>query len=970
MRNVPLDLSEKNLRQELNPFMNALGITDWVSEKSRLKKIAWITFLNPSDGTRFLQKHGQIESPLTNTFLQPRGLRHFQGYPRSTPRLEILRTAVYVQKSTRAVDSSTLSRLKYERKERARTVNRENEEPKAISIAVGRIACGHNLFLDDESKTLVFAQQLVYCSSATARFNKRLLAIKIGKQRMDFAYETIQDLIVGYENKTIYLVLTEPPKVYTAIDDAQPKGPKFERVNTLDQWRLYGKLPAYSLVYEITVTERHLNQSIATINSLTLLSITHHDLPMFHGQHYLESEYSENTQKFDAEVKSLLSSGILPFAILFQVQGLVWNNYLLPFNGLKMLERLEQVSQDAKDKNKPLPVTVESIKPLFQSIPYPCPGTDPDEMDVVELVEWSMKLENDMRAANPYRDEIYGTMIHQQHVWVFRATVTPTRILLQGPHAESKNRVLRMYPKYNDYFLRVNFCEENGDDLNYNPKVSNDDIYERYSDVLRRGIVVVGRNYSFLGFSHSSLRSHSAWFSAPFIDENDKEQNYDTILKSLGDFEGIRTPAKCAARIGQAFSETPYAIPLARCGITVRYIPDVKSANGTRVFSDGVGTISEAALEEVWAYLATTPTCLQIRMGGLKGMLSLDTRLPGKIICVRKESMEKFPSDDMDLGICDTASKPLRLFLNRQMIKILEDMGTDREWFIQEQDKAVEVLRKVTSTALNTSTFMRYQSIGTSMGFSQLIKKLDKMNIDYRRDKFLKSVVEHVVLRELRLIKHKARIPIEHGVTLFGIMDETGFLEEGQVYITYDTTYRRNHYQIQAALQDGPVLVTRSPALHPGDVQIATMVSPPEGHPLRSLKNCIAFSQKGSRDLPSQLSGGDLDGDIYNIIWDHKAWPKCCFSPADYPRVIPPSLDRPVVREDMADFFVNFMKSDLLGVIATRHMILADISSEGTKAADCQTLARMHSTAVDFSKTGISVNYEDIPKPPRTRPDL
>lgn len=520
----------------------------------------------------------------------------------------------------------------------------------------------------------------------------------------------------------------------------------------------------------------------------------------------------------------------------------------------------------------------------------------------------------------------------------------------------------------------IYFCDENGQDLQFNPKVSNEAVFARYRRVLQDGIQVAGRRFAFLGFSHSSLRSHSTWFLAPFVDRNLCRRDYDTILQTLGDFSEIRIAAKCAARIGQAFSETPYAVDLVKTNIMTRSMPDVKSADGTRVFSDGVGTISREALEEVWEALpmrSTAPTCLQIRWGGVKGMLSLDTRLSGKLICVREESMMKFPSrDQRELGICDVASRPLRLNLNRQLIKILEDMGTDYGWFTGLQDKALKLLRGFTRTAANTSTFLRYQDIGSALGFPAFIGQLDKMGIDYRCDKFLRAVVEHVVLHELRLLKHKARIPVDKCVTLFGVMDETGFLAEGEVYVAYDKTHTRSGYRMDASLVDGFVIVTRCPALHPGDVQLATMRTPPPGHALRDLKNCIVFSQRGQRDLPSQLSGGDLDVDLYNVIWDPAACPKRVFEPADYPRTQPPELPRAVTRDDIADFFIQFMKTDILGLIANRHQILADVSPHGTYGQRCIALAEMHSTAVDFSKTGIPVKLNDMPKAPRTRPDL
>lgn len=64
------------------------------------------------------------------------------------------------------------------------------------------------------------------------------------------------------------------------------------------------------------------------------------------------------------------------------------------------------------------------------------------------------------------------------------------------------------------------------------------------------------------------------------------------------------------------------------------------------------------------------------------------------------------------------------------------------------------------------------------------------------------------------------------------------------------------------------------------------------------------------------------------------------------------------------------METDLLGLISTIHMQLADQRSFGTLDPDCIKLAGMASTAVDFSKSGIPVNMRDCPKHNRFRPDF
>ncbi|KAK1090155.1 hypothetical protein LTR48_008854, partial [Friedmanniomyces endolithicus] len=158
--------------------------------------------------------------------------------------------------------------------------------------------------------------------------------------------------------------------------------------------------------------------------------------------------------------------------------------------------------------------------------------------------------------------------------------------------------------------------------------------------------------------------------------------------------------------------------------------------------------------------------------------------------------------------------------------------------------------------------------------------------------------------------------------------------------------------------------------MHPGDIQVVNAVDVPENSPLKKLSNVVVFSQHGDRDLPSMLSGGDLDGDLYNIIWDKRLRPKLVATPADYPKVSPVELDRAVTAKDMSDFFVTFMETDQLGMICTRHMQLADQEPDGTFSVGCIKLAGMASTAVDYSKTGIPINIREAPRYDSRRPDF
>jgi len=327
--------------------------------------------------------------------------------------------------------------------------------------------------------------------------------------------------------------------------------------------------------------------------------------------------------------------------------------------------------------------------------------------------------------------------------------------------------------------------------------------------------------------------------------------------------------------------------------------------------------------------------------------------------------MVKFEgSNSRHIEICSSAQKPLPMYLNRPLIKILEDLGVDDSTFLALQADEVKKLRDASHTPALAANFMERRNIGIkSLKLPWLIKTLHALDLSFQEDIFLGQAFELALLTALRDIKYRARIQVPKGFTVMGIMDEYGVLEEGEVYCHIDDAGKRS-------ILTGEIVITRAPAMHPGDVQVCRAVKLPIDCPLYNLRNCVVFSQKGDRDLPSQLSGGDLDGDLYNLIFDARFRPKRIHTAADYPRVKGKDLGRPVNTEDMVEFLIDFMQNDRLGLISTRHLIIADQQKEGTFHPDCIQLAQMHSTAVDFPKTGVKVEMSQLPKCGRTRPDF
>ena len=990
LRNLPPDLTDNSLQKSLHPFLQKLSIREYICDKNRGKSIGFITFLHEQDGKKFLSHHGEVPVVLQNsadtfrssqTIFIPNGNTPRRGHHRHPPsraRLSIFNKDVYCKISDRRLSEFVLKSIQSEVEKRlAKEATAKKGGPKESPVAFDTFAlsCGHWTF--PEGKLTFVAEWTGRASSAAlhVKFTKRNLVIKLPSQFMvvRIPYLNIFELVWS-DDGHVAVTLSTPPTFLFDPASTSSSGRKLPKVRRVSIDGEHQAVSNFCLVYcfkacgvaENKRDRDYFHEQIKKLGRNQVYHISRFDFGFQHVGFPGSIPFPDIVLQLKTNLANHRSD--LPFGILFLSQALVYNCYLHPTTVIGLVQKLIPLFNSAKEAGEQYPVSVDAFRKLFDGIDYPSPHVDADLFEVDELVDYLLDAEDTIREGYAVRSGLFSE--NQTLTRIYRATVTPTRITLHGPEMEAKNRILRKFPNHQDHFLRVQFCDEDGQDLYLSSKVSVEDIYRRYKSVFANGISIAGRVYKFLGFSHSSLRARSAWFSSTFFHDN-QIQNPEYIISTLGDFKKIRSPARCAARIGQAFSETPFTVSLDDHHISVTEIPDI--IHNDRVFSDGVGTVSSGAMEAINQILPQArgwPTCYQIRWAGAKGMLSLDPTLEGNMFCVRP-SMVKFEGKGENLEICDTA-KPIGLVLNRQVVKILEDLGAPASWFMNLLEREKRRLRRITTSASNTAVFLKSQSVGDSIQLHKLIKAADGMGVDYRRESFLRRLVEAAVLRELRLLKYKARIPVSKGMTLFGVMDCTGFLKADEVYITYDT--KEGRYSFPPG--DGArVLVTRSPALHPGDIQLAFNREPPTGHPLSELTDCIVFSQKGHRDLPSQLSGGDLDGDVYNVFWDpdlvHIPFLQT-FSPADYPRVPPLELDREVRASDMADFFVDFMKADQLGIVATRHMILADRHEDGTLDPDCIKLAELHSSAVDFSKTGRPVDMSQIPRSEDTksRPDF
>lgn len=224
-------------------------------------------------------------------------------------------------------------------------------------------------------------------------------------------------------------------------------------------------------------------------------------------------------------------------------------------------------------------------------------------------------------------------------------------------------------------------------------------------------------------------------------------------------------------------------------------------------------------------------------------MLVMDPILEGNAICLRPSQI-KFDAPNLrTLDIAVTTQKPSPMFLNRPLILLLEHHGVPNSNLIALQDMAINEIQSILTSFSQASKLFSQHGLGASFRLPSLYKNiLTQLKLDVWTETrsegldhdLLKTCLVYATTYVLREIKHRARIPVPGSFTLIGVSDEWGCLREGEIYATVHDERTGLHKPITVR-----VLITRSPQIHPGDMQFVEAVRRPE---LEHLTNVVVFS--------------------------------------------------------------------------------------------------------------------------------
>lgn len=425
--------------------------------------------------------------------------------------------------------------------------------------------------------------------------------------------------------------------------------------------------------------------------------------------------------------------------------------------------------------------------------------------------------------------------------------------------------------------------------------------------------------------------------------------------------------AKRASRVALFFSKTELKLCAPKSKpFRWKKIEDVE--RNSFCFTDGAGLIDADVLRSSWQG-GKVPSAILIRMLGAKGVLQKSEGLKEKfgydaLLC---ESMVKIPLKiyHTDKIFVCSFSRRLPLYLNHQVMLLLLSRGIKMETFDELfQDELIRKMRPL----LQPKESSRRLTEMKSPFLPQALNLFKRKHFDPRDHYFFRKLLAFLFQKDNLDLRSRGRVFLPKGAIMMGVPDFTKTLKPGEVFINLSSCPEADGTGVIC----GKLIVTKNPCCHPGDIRIVEGVDVEE---LRGLKDVIVFSVMGQRPTPDQISGSDLDGDLYWVCWDERL---CCLDGSatglpivdDFGNVQAMDYEAKEATDpptDKCDYFYRAVSSSskALGKISICHKLHAD--KKGAASSVCLSLAQLASDAVDSPKTGVKVEIPQEHRFPKSK---
>jgi len=576
-----------------------------------------------------------------------------------------------------------------------------------------------------------------------------------------------------------------------------------------------------------------------------------------------------------------------------------------------------------------------------------------------------------------------STKMRQNEYKIYSVVLTPTRIIYLPLQYTQGSRLFKKFGSSS--FITVTFRDEQNNTLR------GEKLLTYVQSYIAKGVILAGRLCCFFSATSNQLRTQKATFVDVGFLPGGGDSNADVArgLRAMReqivqpDGEGV-TMAKYLSRLALFGTTCHPTVDVLRSDVIES--PDVMTSPHYGGFptalTDGAGKISRTLGREITSCLDLNaiPSAFQIRWAGAKGVVVVvdddDVELKGRKMLVRP-SMLKFRMgniEDWTLGVV-SHSRWLESHLNREIITLLtsvRDEGYVPEGHIYRlQEEELKIAYRLFT---DQDVALRELDGELNQFTKETLKLMKDVGVPLAENPFFVGLLRTHYRNRIRMIVDKTRIPFRQGSLLMGIPDPIGILKEGEVYVSIDpdeNTSIGEFRSLSVKNDDGiynkkiilnqDVTIWRNPCLHPGDVRTVKAVS---YLGLNKWKNVVIFPNKNSlkHNIPLECSGGDLDGDLYYVLWDKTITQpfRCNVPPLNYESFgIAPHEQAQLIKKTFFDnahlstFVHDVYSNDTLGQVATMHLALCDVQKLGARDETAMELAKAQSYAVDFPKTGV-----------------
>lgn len=493
VRNLPEQSTEKQVRNIFRPRLALLDINVFHCYKPTGKPFAKITIHDPLKASKFLDLHGQTRSG-------------GKGFDSVKQKIFHMRKPVNCMQSRSPPDEFVLKSL--DREEQGRNASHHHPTQSLQATArsqrkydFSQLQCG-SLDYDADDLGFVAHYQLTLAGSLTigqhfVRVDLTTSDPMLPRKQLQLPYHSVNSLIVGKStNPYMTFTLSEAPRMFEQIPEltdvirslgmvglsvpAKPTDPKRRRITALDS--SHQAVVSNSLSYRFRLRPKDAQTVLAS-----------KDLPgNLEAVPWVVSAIVQDRMQLQmSRINTALGTHdeLFSFETKFQLQALAQNGYLPPYKVLELMEIIKAEFHTVDHQT-----LAAAVRRLRLQIPFPGVGTESSGLSLDTLQLRLVENYSAIQQETAYSRNV--TEQYEQLAMIHKATVTPAGTYLEGPEPEIKNRVLRKYSRFINYFLQVTFADEDGEPMRYDRTSSLAEIFHgRFKKVLESSITIAGRPY-------------------------------------------------------------------------------------------------------------------------------------------------------------------------------------------------------------------------------------------------------------------------------------------------------------------------------------------------------------------------------------------------------------------------------------------------------------------------------------------